>query len=158
TTKGTLFIFDNFETMTDVRELHQFLDTYTHLPNKVLMTSRERTFETDYPIEVRGMEFDEAEEMLRSVARELGIEGVVNDKVVQSVYEYARGHAYVMRVIVGEIAKEGKYIPPSTVMTQRLDIVDAVFERSFNKLSEAGRFVFLVVGNWKLALPELGLL
>ena len=39
--KGILFIFDNFETMADVKGLHKFLDEHTHLPNKVLITSRE---------------------------------------------------------------------------------------------------------------------
>src|SRR5207302_9933811 len=29
--RGLLLVFDNFETMADVRELHQFLDTHTHL-------------------------------------------------------------------------------------------------------------------------------
>lgn len=59
--KGILFVFDNFETMSDVREFHRFLDEHTHLPNKVLITSRERAFKADYPIEVRGMELREAE-------------------------------------------------------------------------------------------------
>jgi hypothetical protein len=53
TGKGILFVFDNFETMENVRAIHQFLDTYTHIPNKVLITSRERAFKADYPIEVK---------------------------------------------------------------------------------------------------------
>jgi hypothetical protein len=32
-----LFVLDNFETMTGTRELHEFLDMHTHLPNKVLI-------------------------------------------------------------------------------------------------------------------------
>jgi hypothetical protein len=40
--KGILFVFDNFETISDARSLHQFLDQHTHLPNKVVITSRER--------------------------------------------------------------------------------------------------------------------
>ncbi|MEI6704273.1 MAG: hypothetical protein WCL71_12170, partial [Deltaproteobacteria bacterium] len=33
-----------------------------------------------------------------------------------------------------------------------------VFERSFNKLSEAGRTVFLMVANWRSNVPEIGLI
>lgn len=156
--KGILFIFDNFETIAEVRELHQFLDQHTRLPNKILITSREHVFKGDYPIEVRGMEFEEAGEMLRGLATELHVEGLVSDSVIESIYKYTGGHAYVMRVILGEMAKEGRYTPPAVVMGKRNDIVDAVFERSFNKLSDAGRALFLTVSNWKAEVPELALL
>ena len=153
-----LFIFDNFETMAGIADLHQFLDTHTHLPNKTLITSRERAFKADYPIEVKGMEFDEAREMLRALARDLDIEGVATEEVIASVFENTEGHAYLMRVVLGEIAKEGRYVPPRQLVSRRIDIVDAVFERSFDKLSDAGRYVFLIVTNWKSAIPALALI
>lgn len=155
---STLFIFDNFETMASIADLHQFLDTHTHLPNKTLITSRERAFKADYPIEVKGMEFDEAREMLKAVARELNIEGLATEETIKSVFENTDGHAYLMRVVMGEIAIEGRYVPPRQLVSKRMDIVDAVFERSFEKLSDAGRSVFLVVSNWKSAIPALALI
>lgn len=156
--KGILFVFDNFETLNDVRGLHRFLDEHTHLPNKALITSRERAFVADYPIEVRGMELAEAEQMLNDAARSLGIAGLMTQDTIEKIYNYTGGHAYVMRVVVGEMAKDGRYTPPAHVMGRRQDIVDAVFERSFNKLSEAGRNVFLLVANWKSNVPEVGLI
>lgn len=156
--KGILFIFDNFESMSWLTELHRFLDTHTHIPNKVLITSRERAFKADYPIEVTGMEFSEAAELMRVVASGLGIQSLVTDDVVRNVYRYTEGHAYVIRVILGEIAKERKYVPPAQLMSRRMDIVGAVFERSFNKLSDAGKWVFLIVTNWKSLISELALL
>lgn len=155
--KGILFIFDNFETMSDVRGLHRFLDEHTHLPNKVLITSRDRAFVADYPIEVFGMEFPEAREMLLSSARELMIEGLMTETVIQNIYKFTNGHAYVMRVIAGEMAKDGRYTPPAQLVGRRSDIVDTVFERSFNKLSDAGRNVFLIVSNWRAEVAELGM-
>lgn len=155
--KGILFIFDNFETLSSMAELHKFLETYTYLPNKVLITSRERAFKGDYPIEVRGMEFAEANQMMRAVANELSINPLLNDGIISSVYRYTQGHAYVIRVILGEIAKERKYVPPLQLMVGRPDIVNAVFERSFNKLSDPGRWVFLTVSNWKSMVSKLAL-
>jgi hypothetical protein len=155
--RGTLFIFDNFETFADTKGLHIFLDQHTHIPNKVLITSRERAFKADFPIEVRGMEFPEANELMRQTARELGKEVLLNDDIIDKVYQFTGGHAYAMRVMIGELAKEGKYVPPAQVFNRRESIVDAVFERSFNKLTEAGRWVFLVVANWKAEVPELSL-
>jgi hypothetical protein len=89
---GKLFIFDNFETFSDSRQLHKFLDTHTHLPNKVFMTSRERAFKADYPIEVRGMEIDEAKILCRSAGRDLGIEGILTEAIIESIYRYTDGH------------------------------------------------------------------
>jgi len=134
------------------------LDEHTHLPNKVLITSRERAFKADYPIEVRGMELSEATIMLRNSALELAIDAEMTPDVIDAIYTYTGGHAYVMRVILGEMAKEHRYIPPRTLMPRRLDIVDAVFERSFNKLSDAGRNVFLTVANWRSEISELALI
>jgi len=65
---GILFIFDNFETLLDATALHQFLDAHTHQPNKVLITSRERAFKADYPIEVGGMSRDESFKLMKLVA------------------------------------------------------------------------------------------
>lgn len=155
--RGNLYIFDNFETLLDPSGLHEFLDTHTHLPNKVLITSRERAFKADYPIEVRGMEREEAEEMMRGVARALHIGGLVTSEVIDRIYQYTGGHAYVMRVIIGEIAKEGRYVPPKSMMAARIDIAEAVFQRSFDRLSPAGRFVFLTVANSKSIISEVAI-
>src|SRR5439155_13872212 len=86
------------------------------------------------------------------------IETLVTDDIIRSIYDYTGGHAYVMRVVLGEMAKEGRYTPPKQLIPRRMDIVDAVFERSFNKLSDAGRNVFLTVANWKSEIPELALI
>jgi len=156
--RGILFIFDNFETMDDVKELHQFLDLHTHLPNKILITSRERAFKADFPIEVQGMEKEEARQLIFKSAQSLGIESLISDDIIDRLYDYSEGHPYVIRVVVGEIAIEGRYESPKTLLPKRLDIVNAVFERSFNKLSEEGRRVFLIISCWKSIISELALL
>lgn len=155
---GRLFVFDNFETMRDTRALHEFLDTHTHLPNKALITSRERSFKADFPIEVRGMEYSEAEELLVGLSAELNIEKLMTKAVIERLFDYSEGHPYVLRVLTGEMAKEGRYVSPKTLVPRRADIVNAVFERSFNRLSESGRRVFLTISNWRSAISELALL
>ncbi len=61
----TLFVFDNFETVSSPGELFRWIDTYVRAPNKVLVTTRHRDFKGDFPIDVRGM--SEAECDLLSV-------------------------------------------------------------------------------------------
>jgi hypothetical protein len=155
---GTLFIFDNFETMQDLTELHRFLDQHTTSPNKVLLTSRERAFKADYPIEVKGMEKSEAQSMLRQLSRELHSESLLTDKVIDSIYDQTKGHPYVMKVLVGEMAKEKRYLSPVQVLSSRSDVAHAIFERSFAKLSDSARAIFLTVANWRSYISELSLL
>jgi hypothetical protein len=83
---------------------------------------------------------------------------LVTDEVVKSIFEFTEGHAYVMRLLVGEMAKEKRYVAPKSLLPRRFDIVQAVFERSFNKLSDPGRWVFLIAANWRSAVPELAVL
>jgi hypothetical protein len=156
--RGVLFVFDNFETVDSARHVHEFLDTHTHLPNKVLITSRERAFKGDYPIEVRAMEDSEAARLIHLTAQRLGADALITDDRIASIIEHSDGHAYVMKLIVGEMVKEGRFVPPKNLLPQRSDIVGAVFDRSFNKLSENGRRVFLACCKWKSGVSELSLL
>ena len=156
--KGILFIFDNFETLDDPREIHRFLDTHTHIPNKVLLTSRDRAFKGDYPVEVGGMEVEEARRLLEEEALELKISAPLVNSASQEIYDYTDGHPYVMRVLLGEIAKEGKWVPLKSLVPRRSDLLNVVFERSFNRMSAAGRWAFLSVANWRSLVSELVLL
>lgn len=156
--KGILFVFDNFETFDNPKSLHRFLDTHTHIPNKILITSRERTFKGDFPVEVGGMAFEEAHRLMLTSATELSLDPAMIENSAQDIFDYCDGHAYVMRVLVGEIAKEGKWVPLKSLAPRRGDLLDAVFERSFNGLSKEGRWVFLCVANWRWHVSELVLL
>lgn len=157
-TASILFVFDNFETLEDARLAHQFVDEHVRLPNKALITSRERAFKGDFPIEVRGMDESEAVQLCEFVARDLGVESLVSQDAIRSIWEYTDGHPYVMRLLLGDVAKEGRYVPPTTSLPRRVNILQEVFERSFNKLSRAGRWSFLVVGSWRSTIPLLPLL
>jgi tetratricopeptide (TPR) repeat protein len=156
--KGLLFIFDNFETLDEPKGIHKFLDTHTHIPNKIVITSRERAFKGDYPIEVGGMEYEEAKQLIRGQSKSLGIEGIITNEKLDDIYEYTDGHAYIIRVLLGEIAKESCWIPLKSLVPRRIDLLNAVFERSFNRLSLSGRTVFLTIGNWRAIIPELSIL
>lgn len=157
TGKGNLFIFDNFETIIDSEQLHRFLDEHAHLPNKILITSRERTFKADFPIEVSGMEKPEAVMLMQQTSRVLHCEGLVDRKALDKIYDFSKGHPYVMRILIGEIAREGKYVSPQLMLPKRDDILKAVFERSFQKLSPGGRIAFLAIATLNYIVPEVAL-
>src|SRR5690625_4296589 len=100
----------------------------------------------------------EAQELVAVESRRLSIAGLIDDAMFGRMYKYSQGHAYVLRVLLGEIAKEGRFIQPSRAISQRHDVVNAVFERSFDKLSFAARHVFLTIGSRNSLTLELSLI
>ena len=44
--------------------------------------------------------------------RELDREGCFTEDVIDAIYEYAEGHAYVMRLLAGEVAVAGGLVLP----------------------------------------------
>lgn len=73
TGRPVLFVFDNFETVRSPSDLFEWLDTHIRLPNKILITTRYREFEADYPIEISGMTETEADQLIDTAAHRLGI-------------------------------------------------------------------------------------
>jgi tetratricopeptide (TPR) repeat protein len=142
-----LLIMDNFETLDDPTAVHEYLDATVVLPNKVLITSRHRAFKGDYPLEVSGMELEEAAQLLAAESRRVGCEPKMTTDVVRRVHDYAGGVPYAMKLVVGQIARN---IPLNQVLDEALTenrILDALFLRSFQALSDGGKRLFLLVGN-----------
>src|SRR3989442_6336861 len=68
-----LFVIDNFETVNNPVDVYNWLDSHIRSPNKILITTRQREFKGDFPIEVLGMSEDEFDELIDSTAEGLGI-------------------------------------------------------------------------------------
>ena len=153
----TLFIFDNFETVRNPIELYHWLDTYIRNPNKLLITTRFREFKGDYPIEVFGMEDYECEKLIGSIASELSIEKIIDSSYVDEIVRESEGHPYVIKVSLGEVAKNKKKIKFSRIVAAKEDILDALFERTFSGLTPCAKRVFLTLSSWRSSVPKLAL-
>ena len=103
-----LFVFDNFETVASPHDFFEWLNTYIRLPNKILITTRVRQFKADYPIEVEGMEDDECYKLIDNLCDDLGITSLVNKNYRQNLLLEADGHPYVIKILLGEVAKAKK--------------------------------------------------
>lgn len=142
-----LLIMDNFETLEDPVSVHEYLDRVAVLPNKVLITSRHRAFKGDYPLEVSGMEPQEAAQLLAAEARRVGCEPKITGDVVERIRSYTAGVPYAMKLVVGQIARN---LPLAQILDEALSedrILDALFLRSFQILSDPAKRLFLLVGN-----------
>lgn len=153
---STLFVFDNFETLVSPAEAFKWIDTNVRLPNKVLITTRIRgNFKADYPIHVDGMREQESRALIKQTAGRLGLKDIVDEKFTRDLIEESEGHPYVMKVLLGEVARNPRIRKVERVMASRDDILEALFERSYEALSPGGRRVLLTLCSWRSVVPEL---
>ena len=152
-----LFVFDNFETVRTPGELYSFLDTYVRLPNKILITTRSREFKGDYPVDVEGMTKDESEELLDVTSDVLGVRAIMTQEYRNQLIRESDGHPYVIKVLLGEVAKAKKLVKIDRIVASKDKILDALFERTYSALSPAAKQVFLTLCNWRSTVPRIAI-
>ncbi len=153
-----LFVFDNFETVQNPTELFNWIDTYIRNPNKVLITSRiSKSFKADYPIEIQGMNFQECIELINKTAENLKIRDLITEKIESEIIEEAQGHPYVIKILMGQIAKNPKSVHIERIMASQEDILIALFRRTYNTLTPAAKRIFLTLCSWRSLVPMVSL-
>jgi NB-ARC domain len=153
----TLFVLDNFETVTNPVDFFKWIDTHIRAPNKVLITARHRHFKGDYPVEVSGMTGAESELLIKSTAERFGISHLVTRDLQQELIRESNGHPYAIKILIGEMARSHKLGKIRRVLAARDDILTALFERTYADLSPAAQHVFLTLCNWRATVPLLAL-
>lgn len=145
-----LIVFDNFETVQQPVDLFQWLDTHIRLPNKILITTRHRDdFRGEYPVEVGGMTEPQCNLLVDKTAGMVGIQKAITTEFRKDVYRESEGHPYVVKVLVGEAA-DGKNIKQiERIVAGKDALLDALFERTYKRLSPAAKRVFMTLSNWR---------
>lgn len=154
---NTLFIFDNFETIVDPVDVYMWIDTFLRLPNKVLITTRIREFSGDIPIEVGGMDDDEALRLIEQESRKLGIEQLIAGEYKNSLINESDGHPYVIKILLGQIAQEQRQVKPERIIANSEHILTALFERTYESLRPASKRVFLLLCSWRVYVPVIAI-
>ena len=152
-----LLVLDNMETFDEPAAVLRQLDDEVRLPSKVLVTSRHDDFQGDYPIRVAGMESREAHQLLISEARRKYCEPQLTEPVRDSLIHATGARAYALKLAVAQIARG---TDPQEVQRQiagRPDILAALFDRSFERLSDEGRFLYLLLGELRRGSDEVPL-
>jgi tetratricopeptide (TPR) repeat protein len=152
-----LFVFDNFETSRSPIDLFNWIDAHCRLPNKVLITTRFREFKADYPIEIEGMELAEAKELISKTAASLGLKDFLKTNEIDQIIEDSDGHPYIMKVMLGEIARTRTTGKPANIIARKEEVLDALFERTYSSLTPTGKRVFLTLCSWRSLVPTLAL-
>jgi hypothetical protein len=152
-----LFAIDNFETVRNPAELFIWLDTFIRPPNKVLITTRFRDFKGDYPVDVVGMTDTEAQELIDSASASLGVRKLLTKDYREELIRESDGHPYVIKILLGEVAKARALVALKRTVASKEDILDALFERTFSGLSPAAKKIFLLLSSWRSTIPELAI-
>ncbi len=152
-----LFVFDNFESLDAQSELYRWIDTYIRLPNKVVITTRKRQFTSDTPIELRGMSVDESRELIDRTATKLAIRDLVPSYYEAELMDLSDGHPYVLKILLGEIKRQGRYISRAKMLADKEIILDALFENIYGELSPLARRIFLTICEMKTIVAEIAI-
>ncbi len=152
-----LFAIDNFETVRSPTDLFTWLDTYVRPPNKVLITTRFRDFKGDYPVDVVGMTDPEAQELIDSASASLGIQKLVTKDYAKEIVRESDGHPYVIKILLGEVAKAKRLVALKPIVASQEEILDALFERTFAGLSPAAKRILFLLSSWRSTIPELAI-
>lgn len=150
-----LFVFDNFETTQNPVELYNWIENYICLPNKILITTRLREFRGDYPIKVSGMSEGEARKLILQTATFLGILDLLTDEYISELISKAEGHPYIIRILLGEVAKQRCLAAIPKLIAGTDESLTALFERTYAALSPCAQRAFLILAAWNSSVPRL---
>jgi hypothetical protein len=152
-----LFVIDNFETVRGPIEVFTWLDTYIRNPNKILITTRQREFKADFPVEVFGMTEEEAKELIDSAATALGVQNLLTPEYRQELHRESDGHPYVIKILLGEASRAGRRVKVERIVASKEGILEALFERTYGGLSPIAKRVFLALSSWQSTVPKLAI-
>jgi hypothetical protein len=152
-----LFAFDNFETVRGPGDLYAFLDAHIRLPNKILITTRSRDFKADFPVDVTGMTEEESKKLIDVFADGLGIRQILTPEYVTQLIRESDGHPYIIKILLGEVAKAKSLVTIQRIIASKDKILDALFERTYSSLSPAAKQVYLTMCNWRSTIPRIAL-
>jgi hypothetical protein len=151
----TLFVFDNFETLTSPVDAFRWIDTHLRIPNKVIITTRFRDFAGDFPIEINGMKDDEAMRLIDQEAKRLGIASLLTSRYKEELIAESDGHPYVIKILLGQVANEGMAVKPERIVANSDYLLTALFERTYEKISPAAKRIFLLLCSWRVFVPSV---
>ena len=100
---------------------------------------------------------EEAGTLMDGVSKSLSITELVTNQYRDEVYRESDGHPYVIKILLGEVARIGRTVKPERIVAGHDQILGALFERSFALLGVAAQRVFLTLCSWRSVVPQVAL-
>lgn len=152
-----LYVFDNFETTQNPVDVFNWIDAYIRSPNKALITTRLRDFKGDYPLEVSGMEQEEAVSLIDKTARSLGISGAITAEYIEKLIKNSEGHPYIIKILLGEFRRTGRAANIEKLLAGNDELLTALFERTYASLTPCAQRALLTLSAWNSSVPRIAL-
>lgn len=143
----TLLILDNMETITDGRLMEFIRSLPPKSQTKVLLTSRRRTAEWEYPVQVTEFDEHEVRAFLEAKVAELNLDlPTEQSDFVQKIQTMSGGLPLAIQWILGEYSKTrhlSKIL--SRALTPDSPLLEFSFRNSWNVLDEAAQQALAVL-------------
>ncbi|MBN1350613.1 tetratricopeptide repeat protein [candidate division KSB1 bacterium] len=142
-----LLVIDNFETITD----DKVRDFLLHLPepSKTLITSREQKLRQAWEVPLKGLEQDEALQLIRNeaVRLDLGAIKAADDARLLNLYTATGGAPLALKWAMGQIKQQGQALDTVLAALHGAtgDVFEDMFTRSWSLLSEDARTILMVM-------------
>lgn len=99
----------------------------------------------------------ECDELIHLTAESFDILNLLTPSYKNDLYRESDGHPYVIKILLGEVAKTGKTAKVERIVASKDEVLDALFERTYSLLSFVARRVFLTLCNWRSIVPQLAI-
>ena len=76
---------------------------------------------------------------------------------VKELISQSAGHPYVIKILLGDVAREGRPTNIPRIVAGSDEMLRALFERTYAMLSPCGQRAFLTLSAWNSAVPRLAL-
>ena len=148
---SVLWVLDNLETMRNPNDVVRIIEKCLRPPNQVLITTRHRDFIGDWPIEVKGLERKEFDEMIADYSNQLKTE--LPKSKVDQIFAESEGHPFVVKLLIAEYKANPR--SQSRHVFSRDGLLDDLFERTYARLSDDTQHIFLLLCSFEKPVLEL---
>ena len=98
---------------------------------------------------------EQAESLVDQHAARLNVTPLLNSDYKKELISETDGHPYVIKILLGQVAKERRAVTPRRIVASSHDLLRALFERTYGALSPGGQRVFLLLCSWRVFVPEV---
>ena len=99
----------------------------------------------------------ESQELIDSASANLGVKKLLTKDYAREIIRESDGHPYVIKILLGEVAKANRLVALKPIVASQEEILDALFERTFVGLSPAAKRMFFLLSSWRSTIPELAI-
>ena len=106
-------------------------------------------------VKIGGMTDEQAALLVDQQAARLNVAALLDSDYKRELIREADGHPYVIKILLGQVAKERRPVKPQRIVADADDLLKALFERTYGALSPGGKRVFLLLCGWRVFVPEV---